>query len=129
MSKSNRPPMTYQRREEILSKESIHYTELAELFGVEESTACSKMKEIKRVVGDRLHISGRLHIQDYLDWVAKNGTLCAARYMIPVEPWQEPVPDEMPAAEAGAPSPDKPSVFTMSSSEIRKRIRQRGWEI
>lgn len=116
MSGKNRPPMTYQRREQILSKESIHYTELAELFGIENSTACSKMQEIKRVVGDRLNIQGRLHIQDYLDWVALNGSICTERYKIP----QETVTLE------GYPEfSTPPSVFTMPSDEIRQRFNRK----
>ena len=112
MSGKNRPPMTYQRREQILSKESIHYTELAELFGIENSTACSKMQEIKRVVGDRLNIQGRLHIQDYLDWVALSGSICTERYKIPIEADVEPKQAE----------PLRPSVFTMPSDELRKKF-------
>lgn len=108
-------PMTYQRREQIFSKESIHYTELAELFGIAESTACSKMEEIKRVVGDRLNINGRLHIQDYLDWVARRGSICTERYKIPVEAGAEPKQAE----------PLRPSVFTTPTDELRQRFNRK----
>lgn len=117
MSREIRPPMTYRRREEILSKESIHYTELAELLGIDESTAGKKMQEIKRVIGDRLNIKGRLHIQDYLDWVAKSGSLCTERYKIPFEDAE---PEER---EPIKPKPS--SVFTMPSDEIRQKFNRK----
>ena len=113
MSTEERTPMSYKRREEILSKESIHYTELAELFGIAESTACSKMEEIKRVVGDRLNIKGRLHVQDYLDWVKRGGDICTERYQTPQEITLEGCPDHTPH-----------SVFTMSSKEIQELLRR-----
>lgn len=112
MSTEERTPMSYKRREEILSKESIHYTELAELFGIAESTACSKMEEIKRVVGDRLNIKGRLHVQDYIDWVKRGGDICTERYQIPQEI----------TVESSDVAPR--SVFTMSSKEIQELLRR-----
>jgi hypothetical protein len=61
--------MTYARREEIFSKEALTNQDLAELFDVCESSASQKAKEIRRVVGDRLGIQGRVHVQDYLDYM------------------------------------------------------------
>lgn len=112
MSTEEKTPMTYRRREEILSKESIRYTELAELLDVDESTASKKMQEIKRVVGDRLNIKGRLHVQDYLDWVKRGGDICTERYQIPQEITVE-GPDVAPR-----------SIFTMSSKEIQELLRR-----
>ncbi len=60
--------MTYEERDEILSKEAISYKDLGKLLDICPSMACQKMKEIKRVQGDRLKIQGRLHIQDYLEY-------------------------------------------------------------
>jgi hypothetical protein len=61
--------MTYARREEIFAKEAFTNQDLAEIFNISESMASIKAKEIKRKVGDRLGIQGRLHIQDYLDFI------------------------------------------------------------
>lgn len=60
--------MTYEERDEILSKDAISYKDLARLLDICPSMACQKMQEIKRVQGDRLKIQGRLHIQDYLEY-------------------------------------------------------------
>lgn len=60
--------MTYERREEIFSKDVITLDEMAELLAVSKSAACVKIKEMKFKVGDRLGLSGRIHVQDYLDF-------------------------------------------------------------
>ena len=61
--------MTYVRREEIFSKDYITTQELQELLGfTDKSAASKKMMEIKRVVGDRLGIKGRLHTEDYIEF-------------------------------------------------------------
>ena len=60
--------MTYEERDEILSKEAISYKDLGKLLDICDSMACQKMKEIKRVQGDRLQIQGKLHIQDYFEY-------------------------------------------------------------
>ena len=58
--------MTYARREEIFSKDYITTKELQELLGfTHESGASQKMGEIRRKVGDRLGIKGRIHTEDY----------------------------------------------------------------
>ena len=59
--------MTYERREEIFSKEAISTPEMAELLGVSQSEASVKIKEMKRRAGDRLGIKGRIHVQDYFE--------------------------------------------------------------
>ena len=62
--------MTYQRREEIFSKDAISLDEMTELLGVSKSTACREMQYFKRLAGDRLHLTGYIHVQDYLDALA-----------------------------------------------------------
>ena len=60
--------MTYARREEILSKDVITTDELQELLALSNlPQASSKMSEIKRKVGDRLGVKGKIHIEDYLE--------------------------------------------------------------
>lgn len=56
--------MTYAEREAIFSKEYISTKELAALFGMNISTASTFLQTIKRRVGDRLGIRGKIHIQD-----------------------------------------------------------------
>lgn len=61
--------MTYSRREEIFSKDYITTKELQELLGIKNiSTASRKIMEIKRVVGDRLGVKGKIHTEDYFDF-------------------------------------------------------------
>lgn len=61
--------MTYLRREEIFSKDYITTKELQELLGIKNiSTASRKIMEIKRVVGDRLGVKGKIHTEDYFDF-------------------------------------------------------------
>lgn len=58
--------MSFQRREEIFSKDYITTQELQELLGFANlPSASQKMSEIKRVTGDRLGIKGRIHTEDY----------------------------------------------------------------
>ena len=61
--------MTYTEREQIFSKDFITTQELKVLLGYSNiSGASAKMSEIKRVVGDRLKIKGKIHIEDYLEF-------------------------------------------------------------
>ena len=61
--------MTYARREEIFSKDFLDTHELQEILGFANlPSASKKMSEIKRVVGDRLGVKGKLHIEDYLEF-------------------------------------------------------------
>lgn len=59
--------MTYERREEIFSKEYLTTSEIGEIFGVNECDASTLLNNIKRKVGDRLDKRGKVHIQDYFD--------------------------------------------------------------
>ena len=61
--------MTYEKREEIFSKDYITTQELQELLGYKSlSQASVKMGDIKRAVGDRLGIKGRIHTEDYIEY-------------------------------------------------------------
>ena len=61
--------MTYARREEIFSKDVITTKELQEILGyTNETDASKKMQEIKRVVGDKLGIKGKIHTEDYFEF-------------------------------------------------------------
>lgn len=65
--------MTIERRNQILSKDVISTSELAELLGINETYASYCMGNIKRN-SDRLAkitgktIKGKCHVQDYLDF-------------------------------------------------------------
>ena len=76
--------MTYERREEIFSKEVITLSEMEELLSLSKSAASLKMKEMKRKVGDRLGIIGRIHIQDYIDWLELEKDAHLDRYKKPM---------------------------------------------
>lgn len=61
--------MTYARREEIFSKDYITVHELQELLGFANlPSASKKMNDIKKTVGDRLGIKGKMHTEDYLEF-------------------------------------------------------------
>lgn len=60
-------PMTYERREQIFSKEYLTNKDIAEIFGVDPSRGSVILGNIKRKVGDRLNIRGKVHVQDYFD--------------------------------------------------------------
>ena len=74
--------MTYERREEIFSKELIDIKELAELAGIAYSTAAQMMRNMKRR-SDRCHIDGRIHVLDYLEWIGVDPNNPGARYLKP----------------------------------------------
>lgn len=59
--------MTYERREQIFSKEYLTTSEIGEIFGVDECSASTLLQNIKRKVGDRLNKRGKVHIQDYFE--------------------------------------------------------------
>ena len=61
--------MTYLERERIFSKDTITTMELQELLGYTSlSQASQKMQEIKRAVGDRLGVKGKIHTEDYFEF-------------------------------------------------------------
>ncbi len=76
--------MTYQKREEIFSKECLDIKDFEELFGVAYSTACEIIRKIKKHLGkDRLNMQGKLHIQDYIEWLDLNEGRYFERYTKP----------------------------------------------
>lgn len=67
--------MTREERESIFAKECLSIEDVEKLFGVEYDTAAKIIRDIKTkiTVGDgkklRLSVQGKLHMQDYLDYV------------------------------------------------------------
>lgn len=59
--------MTYAERKEIFSKEALSITDMEKLLGVSYYEAAKIIRNIKRRT-DRLHVKGRIHVQDYLDY-------------------------------------------------------------
>ena len=57
--------MTYERREEIFSKDAMTTAEVAELLSVSMSTASEVIRNIKFKYGDRIGITGRVLVEDY----------------------------------------------------------------
>lgn len=72
--------MTYAMREEIFSKECLSVKDLEELLGVSYQEAAKTIRNIKRKT-DRLGIQGKIHIQDYLDYLK----VPMDRYVKPLE--------------------------------------------
>ena len=65
--------MTYEQREKIFSKDYITTQELQELLGFSTlSSASEKMSQIRRVVGDRLGVKGKIHTEDYFEFFGIN---------------------------------------------------------
>ena len=84
---TKRVPMDYKQREAIFSKEVITLEEMAQMLAVSLGTASIKMKEMKRRVGDRLGIQGRIHVADYLAYMELSSE--SARYSRPVDEEQD----------------------------------------
>ena len=61
--------MTYAEREEIFSKEVLTNEDIARLFKCSIPKASQIAHEIKRKVGSRIDFEGRVHVQDYLDYM------------------------------------------------------------
>lgn len=59
--------MTFERRNEIFSKEALSIDDVKELLGVSYDTAQKLIQTIRRH-SDRLNIQGKVHIQDYIDY-------------------------------------------------------------
>lgn len=113
-----REPMTYARREEIFAKEALTIRDISDLFEVCVSEASKKIKEMKRQAGDRLQMKGRIHIQDYLNWLHLERDVCRDRYVRP---------EDLEAAtklEERAAAMSKASVFTRPVGEIRQIYRK-----
>lgn len=59
--------MTYAEHERIFSKEFLNGNDLAIIFDIDKSTASQLIQAIK-FKSDRLHLRGKVHIQDYFDY-------------------------------------------------------------
>ena len=59
--------MTFERRNEIFSKEALSIDDVKELLGVSYDTAQKLIQTIRRH-SDRLNIHGKVHIQDYIGY-------------------------------------------------------------
>lgn len=59
--------MTYARREEIFSKETMSITEFGELMNLSYQMAARTIRDIKRV-SNRPQIQGKLLVEDYFDY-------------------------------------------------------------
>ena len=71
--------MTFERRNEIFSKEALSITDVAELLGVSYDTAQKLIQTIRRH-NDRLNIQGKVHVQDYIEYF----NLPMERYFAPL---------------------------------------------
>lgn len=65
--------MTYAEREQIFAKEYLSILDLQLLFGITYNASAALVREIKRK-HDRLHIQGKIHVQDYIDFFELNGS-------------------------------------------------------
>ena len=59
--------MTFERRNEIFSKEALSIDDVKELMGVSYDTAQKLIQAIRRH-SDRLNIQGKVHVQDYIEY-------------------------------------------------------------
>lgn len=59
--------MTLEDRQRIFCQEYISYHDIALMFDIDEATASTKLQAIKSK-GDRLHIKGKIHIQDFFNY-------------------------------------------------------------
>ncbi len=72
--------MTIEQRNSIFAKECLTISDVMLLLNLSYDAAARIIREIKRK-NDRLHIRGRVHIQDYLDYFG----LTSRRYAVEVE--------------------------------------------
>lgn len=79
--------MTVDERKDIFSKECLSIKDFEKLYGVDYNTASKIIREIKTKIGIngqdlRISISGKIHVEDYLDWV---DTKHSDRYSVKME--------------------------------------------
>lgn len=67
--------MTYEQRNTMFAKDTLSIADIQMLLGMSYNAAAAVIREIKRKT-DRLHIQGKIHVQDYIDYYG----LDAARY-------------------------------------------------
>ena len=59
--------MSYEEREKMFSKEYLSIKDFELLFGLPYSNAAKFMRQIK-FKHDRLHMQGKLHVEDYFEY-------------------------------------------------------------
>lgn len=63
--------MTCAERDEILARDYLDIRDLMNLLGLSYNASAALIRQIKRK-NDRLHIQGKIHIQDYIDYYGLN---------------------------------------------------------
>lgn len=58
----------YERRSEIFAKDVLNLDDLAFLLDTTYTVASRKMSEMKRVVGDKLGVKGKILVDEYLQY-------------------------------------------------------------
>lgn len=71
--------MTYERRDQILSKEVLTISDIQELFDVNYDEAAKKIRDIKRQ-HDSLKTQGKIHVIDYMRYFGVPETVIEKRY-------------------------------------------------
>lgn len=89
--------MTLEQRNSIFAKECLTISDVMLLFSLSYDAAEKLIRDIKRK-SDRLHLRGRVHIQDYLDYFG-----LSARHYSP-EAGQDPAVPKKPEMPKQAPS-------------------------
>lgn len=59
--------MTLEQRNEMFAKDYLSIADVQVLLNLKYGAAAELMREIKRK-SDRLHIQGKIHVQDYIDY-------------------------------------------------------------
>ena len=59
--------MTYTERVEMFAKDILTIEDIQSLLGLSYNAAAMLIREIKNKT-DRLHIQGKIHVQDYIDY-------------------------------------------------------------
>ena len=82
--------MTYQEREEILSKEALHISDFQKLYGVKYSTAAKLLQDMKirrqyKGLSLRLQMQGYIHTADYLEEIGFDPEKIQDRYLKKME--------------------------------------------
>ncbi len=59
--------MTYEQRSEMFAKDYLSVSDIMALLDLSYNDAAKVIREIRRTT-DRLHIQGKIHVQDYIDY-------------------------------------------------------------
>lgn len=71
--------MTPEERNQIFAKDYLSVKDIMALYGLKYDKAAALIRKI-RFKHDRLHMRGKIHVQDYIDYYG----LDIARYCVPV---------------------------------------------